>query len=239
MIIGNGLVAKAFAPRWAESTDVVIIAAGVSNSAERDPVEFAREQRLIDSVLDEGSHAQVVYFGSCAVGNPHDPSSHYLSHKASMESLVLSDPRGLVLRLPQVVGAGGNPHTLTNFLHSRIESGLPFDVWALAERNLIDIDDVASIGGHIIENRADFESMVPVAAINSKTMLYIVQEMERVLGKSANYRALEKGVPFPIDTEQCQRAAARLDIQLGEGYVPRLLQKYYGSTPSIRALAGF
>jgi nucleoside-diphosphate-sugar epimerase len=227
MIIGSGLLAQVFASALAEREDVAVFAAGVSNSAERDLTQFNREQRLLEGVLAQKGLRRIVYFGSCAVGNPHEFRTPYLEHKTRMEALVAADPRGLVLRLPQVVGRGGNPHTLTNFLRARIASGQIFDVWTLAERNLIDVEDVATIGVHIIDHSEDFSVVVPIADLRSSSMLLIVNEMERAMGSAANYRKVERGAPFPIDTTACERAARNVGIRLGDGYLRRLIEKYY------------
>lgn len=227
MIIGRGLIASAFANDWQQDEKTAIIAAGVSNSAETDVATFSREENLLAGVLSTSVFERIVYFGSCAVGNPNEGKTPYLQHKARMESRILADPRGHVFRLPQVVGAGGNPHTLTNFLSARIASGEAFDVWARAERNLIDIDDVAILGTHILRNPAGFPRLMSLADTRSTPMLEIVRCMEDVLGLRGNYAILERGGGFPIDTRDCQHAAMSCGIQLGEGYLGRLLEKYY------------
>ncbi|MEG2803310.1 NAD-dependent epimerase/dehydratase family protein [Stenotrophomonas sp.] len=227
MIIGRGLVATAFSGQWQHDPGTVIVAAGVSNSAEHDRAAFEREEALLDEVFASDVQRHIVYFGSCAVGNPDERKTPYLQHKAAMEARVLADPRGRVFRLPQVVGEGGNPHTLTNFLCARILSGEPFDVWAKAERNLIDIQDVAALGTHVLQHAEDYPRMMSLADIQSTNMLQIVRCMESVLGRAANCRVLEQGVAFPIDTRDCQRAAMDCGIPLGDGYLARLLARYY------------
>lgn len=228
MIIGRGLVATAFAHAWGSDQTTVIVAAGVSNSAETDPASFEREERLVCDVLARPWSGRIVYFGSCAVGSPEERRTPYLDHKARMETRILEDDRGQVFRLPQVVGAGGNPHTLTNFLRARIESGEPFDVWARAQRNLIDIEDVAALGTHVLRHPGEFPRLMSLADVRSTDMLEIVRGMEAVLGRRGSYRVLDQGVAFPIDTADCERAAVACRIPLGTGYLERLLTKYYG-----------
>lgn len=230
MIIGRGLVATAFVADWQQDESTVIVAAGVSNSAETERVAFEREEHLLDDVLARNDMECIVYFSSCAVGNPAERQTPYLQHKARMEARMLADPRGQVFRLPQVVGDGGNPHTLTNFLRSRIESGEPFDVWARAERNLMDIQDVVVLATHILRHRHDFPSMMSLADVQSTNMLTIVRCMEAVLNRKGNYRILDQGVAFPIDTCDCQRAALACGVPLGSDYLRALLDKYYANT---------
>ncbi len=227
MIIGRGLVANAFASEWQHDETTMIVAAGVSNSAETAPEAFAREEAMLDDVLSGQAVQRVIYFGSCAVGNPAERQTPYLLHKAGMEARVLADPRGRVFRLPQVVGDGGNPHTLTNFLCARIESGETFDIWARAERNLIDIEDVALLGTHVLRHPAGYPPVMSLADVQSTNMLAIVRGMEQVLGRRGNYRVLDQGVAFPIDTRDCQRAALACGVPLGDGYLQQLLGKYY------------
>jgi len=231
VIIGRGLVATAFATCWQHDATTAIVAAGVSNSAESDPAAFAREEKLLGEVISNPAIERIVYFGSCAVGNAAEQQTPYLQHKARMEARILADPRGQVFRLPQVVGTGGNPHTLTNFLHARIRSGESFDVWARAERNLIDIEDVAILGTHVLRHPGDYPAMMSLADTHSTQMLEIVRSMVHVLGQQGNYSVLERGVAFPIDTRDCQRAALSCGVPLGEGYLRRLLGKYYGGRP--------
>ncbi len=227
MIIGRGLIATAFGD-WEQDETTVIVAAGVSNSAETEGAAFAREERLLDGVLALSRAQRFVYFGSCAVGNPDERKTPYLQHKARMEARILADPRGQVFRLPQVVGEGGNPHTLTNFLRARIESGEQFDVWARAERNLIDIRDVAKLGTHVLRHPGAYPRMMALADSQSTNMLEIVRSMESVLGRPGNYRVLDQGVAFPLDTRDCQKAAEACGISLGGDYLRALLGRYYG-----------
>lgn len=228
MIIGRGLVAATFAPVWAADPHVCILAAGVSNSKEDDPAQFKREEDLVRAVL-AGNHRTVVYFGSCAVGNPNEPESPYLLHKRQIEEMVVADARGRVLRLPQVVGRGGNPGTLTNFLHTRISTGEYFEVWKNAERNIIDIDDVCVLATHVIRNGDQYPTVVSLADPVSTRMLPIVNAMEEAVGRSGNYGLLDRGSPFIIDTRDCAVAANAVGIDFDGDYYRRVIAKYYST----------
>jgi len=229
MVLGKGLIARAFAKYWERDPDVAVIAAGVSNSAEVDEGQFSRERRMLEGVLAARS-ARVVYFSSCAAGNPLELQSAYLKHKIEMERLVLTDPRGLVLRLPQVVGRGGNPHTLTNFLAQKINSGEAFEVWADAERNIVDVEDVAIIGTQAIRWAEQLPRVISIADLESTNMLTIVHMMEKVLGKCGRYTVSQKGTPFPIDTSVCATLEAECRVPLGSGYLYGVLETYYGNS---------
>jgi nucleoside-diphosphate-sugar epimerase len=230
MIIGKGLLARAFEPHFSEDPGVVIFASGVSNSLETRPSEFRREQELLRQLLLDSDSRKLVYFGSCGVIATETELTPYMRHKRLMESLVLSSPRGLVLRLPQVVGKTENHHTLTNFLRDHILSGEHFTVWASAERNLVDVDDVVSIGICLATDPTRAATTVSIAATHSLAMPQIVRIFELVLGKTANCAIIEKGTPLVIDTHEVEKVSAWLGIDMGDGYIERVIRKYYTLT---------
>lgn len=228
MIVGKGLLAHAFEPYFRERSDVIVFASGVSNSLETRPDEFAREAALLRQRLDLETK-RFIYFSSCGVTAVESELTPYMRHKRSMESLVLSAPHGLVLRLPQVVGRTENQHTLTNFLRDRIISGEHFTVWAHAERNLIDIDDIVKIGVMLATELPTEAAAVSIAATHSLLMPEIVQIFERVLGNTANCSYVEKGAPMVIDTTLVKSLSVGLGIDLGNGYIERVIDKYYAA----------
>ena len=205
----------------------MVFASGVSNSLETRAAEFERERSLLCSLL-ESDAKRFIYFGSCGVTAQDAELTVYMKHKQSMEALVLSSPGGLVFRLPQVVGRTDNSHTLTNFLRDRIISGEHFTVWARAERNLIDIDDVASIGAMLAADTGG-HAVVCIAAMKSLLMPDIVKIFERVLKKRANYSTVDRGGPLAIDTRVAKEVSSRLGIDLGDGYIENVINKYYAA----------
>ncbi len=228
MIVGAGLVARAFAPLYAEDPDTLIFASGVSNSSETDPRAFARERAMLQDAL-EGGYRRVVYFGSCNVVNPRQDSA-YFQHKRAMEALVAVHPAGIVLRLPQVVGHTRNPNTLTNFLRDRILAGEPLTVWTRACRNLIDIDDVVRIAAHLLA-ADDTPRIVSIASPWSLPMRDIVALFETVLARRADVIALDRGEAMDIDTRLAEKAAGDIRLDFGPDYPLRVIQKYYGARP--------
>ena len=226
MIVGKGLLARAFEPHFGMDSSIVVFASGVSNSLETRASEFARERSLLQQLLADKTR-RFIYFGSCGVMQAESELTPYMRHKKSMESLVLSSPDGLVLRLPQVVGVTENTHTLTNFLRDRISSGEHFTVWAHAERNLVDIDDIVNIGVALAKEMSNSGTMVSIAAKKSLLMPEIVRIFERVLDKPANYSVVEKGDSLSIDTGSIAAVSARLGIDLGDGYIEKVIKKYY------------
>ena len=88
MIVGSGLLARAFAARFSDDRAVWIYAAGVSNSGCRDPQEFERERARLRTALDDCVPAEAfVYFSTCSVYDPASLDSDYVQHKLRRDAL--------------------------------------------------------------------------------------------------------------------------------------------------------
>lgn len=228
MIVGKGLLARAFEPHFGGDSGVVVFASGVSNSLETRRPEFDRETALLKDWLAHEAR-RFIYFSSCGVAAADADLNPYMRHKQSMESLVLSASSGMVLRLPQVVGNTANHNTLTNFLRDRIVAGEHFTVWARAERNLIDVDDVVKISVLLATEVPSRAAPVSIAAARSLLMPEIIGIFERTLGRTANCSFVERGSPMVIDTTVAENVSAVLGIDLGKGYIERIINKYYAA----------
>lgn len=226
MIIGSGLLAQAFAPLVRDDDDVLVFASGVSNSRETSPAAFARERELLERALELGR--MTVYFSTCSVHDPELSDSLYVQHKRALEQLVRDRaPRSAILRLPQVVGTTPNPFTLTNYLHSHIRDGLPFQVWLHARRNLIDVADVAAIGMQLVRSHGDGDLTTNVACPFATGIIDLVHLFETLLDRRANYTSVDAGAGYALDTEVAMAAAAQVGINFDEHYVRHLIEKYY------------
>lgn len=226
MIIGNGLLANAFAPRFTCDLAVTVFASGVSNSKETRAEQFERERKLLASAL--AAEQSLIYFSTCSVHDPELAHTPYVRHKIGMEQLVLAgSSQNTVFRLPQVVGHSGNQHTLTNYLHDKISSGDPFQVWLNAKRNLIDVCDLADIASHLVTSRQASGTLVNIACPFSVSVLELVKIFEDLLHKQANYHAVAEGGVYEIETHRSQIAATELGITFDETYVRKLIGKYY------------
>ncbi|MGJ4748424.1 NAD-dependent epimerase/dehydratase family protein [Leptospira sp. SA-E8] len=229
MIIGHGLLARAFSVNYENDPNVLIFASGVSNSTELRQEEFQREKFHLQEALSTFTGRRFAYFGSCGVVNVPGTLSPYLAHKLEMERLVLAHPAGIVFRLPQVVSHTNNPHTLTNYLYDRIKRGEHFKVWANAERNLIDIEDAFAIAHRLLQLQKLSENVVNIASDVSIRVLDIVNIFERMLGKLGNYTIVPEGDSLHIDSLLTQLIAHELGIDMRAGYAERVLLKYYGN----------
>lgn len=228
MLIGSGLLAQAFACAFSHREDVCIYAAGVSNSSCTDMREFARERQRLADALQQASHVDAfVYFGTCSVADPEARKTPYVQHKLAMERLVCVHQHPLILRLPQVAGKTPNPHTLLNFLYARISRSEAFCMWSKAKRNIIDVDDVASIASQLIADDSAGNITLNIANPVSYPMIDIVSEMERVTGKRAIYEVVERYSEYHIDLAILP-ALDKSVVKFGDDYLERVIGKYYG-----------
>lgn len=226
MIVGNGLVASAFATLFSREPNVTVFASGVSNSREHRPEEFDRERQLLVSKL--APDQLILYFSTCSLNDPELAQSPYVKHKAELEQLLQARaPQWAIFRLPQVVGFGANPHTLTNYLYQQISSGQRFQVWRHARRNLIDISDVVTIATHLVKTGQAQGQVSNIACPFSVPILDLVKLFETVLIKKAHYDIVEAGADYAIDTRQTELAATEAGVRFDDDYVSKLIQKYY------------
>ena len=229
MIIGSGLVANAFSGRLPADKDVWIYAAGVSNSGCTNLFEFDRERARLSHALIAGTQADVfVYFSTCSVMDPKAVNSAYVKHKLEMEKLVSQHPSFLIVRLSQMAGKTPNPNTLLNYLYARITRSESFVIWKDATRNIIDIDDVASIVIQILANTQARRTTINVANPISHPISELIAMMEKLIGKPAITTAIGDGGTYEIDTSQIRPIICRLGLAFDDAYVFRVLQKYYG-----------
>ena len=206
-----------------------IYAAGVSNSSCSDVQEFARErQRLSDALQQAKDVDAFVYFSTCSVADPEAVGSPYVQHKLAMEGLVADHPRHLILRLPQVAGKTPNPHTLLNYLYARIARSESCSLWKNAKRNIIDLDDVAAIALQLIADANVRNLTLNIANPVSYPITAIVEVMERVVGKRAIYKVVDRGSGYPIDTHAILPVLDRASVEFRDGYLERVISKYYG-----------
>jgi len=229
MIIGSGLIARAFEPFATQLDGACIYAAGVSNSSCVDPREFTREHLRVEKALhDTMPDSLFVYFSTCSVADPELQASAYVNHKRAMEGLARMRPRHLILRLPQLAGRTPNPHTLLNFLYARITRSERFQVWSGACRNIIDVDDVARIVLDLLQSEHACGETVNVANGTSFPVAAIVASMEYVLGRRAVFDTIDRGDSYPIDIRRIGAALQRCSIDFSPTYLRDVISKYYG-----------
>lgn len=228
MIIGNGLLGSAFKrDGFGVEDDLVIFASGVSYSDEVRVEEYRRELEMLSEII--GLDCYIVYFGTCSIFDNSLIKSVYVKHKISIENLLRQRGRSLVVRLPQVVGAGGNKDNLINFLIDKISNGVDFDLWANAGRSLIDIDDVVHFTKKSVDYFAPEYGCINIAAPGRLKILEIVSIIEECAGRKAKFNILEKGVDYFIDVSQAVSIFDDYYSIFHPGYFRELIEKYFNN----------
>ena len=227
MIIGSGLIATAFR-KFSQTDDICIFASGVSNSMCTKKDEFEREKMLLVKTLERNqSVSSFIYFSTCSVEDPDSINTPYIKHKLEMESIVLGHLKSLIFRLPQVIGIGGNPNTLINFLCHSVKFGEDFVLWKNSSRNVIDVDDVVSIASFYIGNIIERQRIINIANPASHMIAEIVTTIEKVLKKNGVYRVVEKGAAYNIDISEISSIIKETNVSFDEHYLEKIIKKYF------------
>lgn len=228
MIIGTGMMARTFSA-YKDFDDVVVLAAGVSNSREIRSESFGRETRLIDETIDAIGSKLLIYFSTCSIYDPETVGTPYVRHKLSIEKAIRERVANyLLFRLPQVVGNTSNLTTLTSFLYNSIVTGQHIDVWDNACRYILDADDAARIVSYVVDNGMFRNSTVNVAS-RPCLVADLVRILEEIIGKTAVCTHSERGRFYAIDTTEIEPILKQLKIEFGPEYLPSVLSKYYAA----------
>ena len=226
MVVGNGLLAKAFAG-FGSRRDVVIFASGVSNSMETRAAAFERERALLEVTRRSHPQALLVYFGTCSVDDPDRAGTPYVQHKLAMEALLAgSGSPWIVLRLPLAIGPEHRSPTLANFLHDCIMRGERFEVWVRSTRYPVDVDDVVRIGSRFIAQRPLWRRPINIA-LRSFLVLDFVRVLESIARRRAVYTLVEKGAHYDLRCPEVSRLASELALDFSPHYLERVLRKYF------------
>ena len=221
------MMARAFSA-FAADAGVIIFASGVSDSTETRESAFARERDLLQRTRDEHSGALLVYFGPCSVNDADRRDTPYVQHKLEMDSLLKESPGPwMVLRLPLAIGPGHRGNTLANYLHGRIVRGEPFEVWAGSTRYPIDVEDAFRIASRLIADRSMWRKTINIA-LRAFPVLAFVRILEDIAGRKAAYTLVQRGRHYELQCPEVARLAGELRLDLGEGYLDRVLRKYFG-----------
>jgi nucleoside-diphosphate-sugar epimerase len=240
IVEGRGMIAAAFLA-GRPAIGATIFARGVADSTMVDPVEYARELvTLDDAVRSAAAIGQpLVYFSSAPVYgqfNGHAfaeseepaPVTAYGRHKLSCEAIVRASPGpSLILRLPNVIGPGGNPHQLIPALVRQVTAGF-VTVLDGAARDVLDVDDLVSIVARLVAGDAparlaDHDRTVNVASGICTPVSAIVSEIASILGRDPDVDLLPGGEPQRFSTDRLR--ALGVDPPAGSDYLARILAR--------------
>ncbi|NNN48625.1 NAD(P)-dependent oxidoreductase [Vibrio sp. 2-2(8)] len=225
MIIGNGLLSRAFCS-FEHDNDVVIFASGTSNSNENNDANFYREESLLLEIIRSNRDKTFVYFSTCSIEDISKKESKYVQHKLRMESLINGQCKSFyIFRLPQVVGVTRSK-TLISYLFSSIGSGERFSVQRNATRNLIDVKDVFLICNYIISNHIYINEVTNIASRQNLEVISIVNMIESILSRKANFEFIDSGSTNYIDISKIEKIPD-FDALNDSEYVKRILLSFY------------
>lgn len=228
MVIGSGLIGRAFFRTFLLDRRTVIFASGVSHSKGSNAAEFARERTLLQRSLKANAGMLFVYFSTCSVYDPTECESPYVKHKLAMEAVVMDlSSNYLIFRVSNVVGHSDNPTTIFNFLVQHIRNESPFDLWKEATRNIIDVQHVVEIVTFCIRAHNGAGQIINIANPFHYKVLDIARKMESYFKKAGNFRLIDAGSSFRIDTGISDHVAKQIGITFEGDYIGRLLKKYY------------
>ena len=226
MVVGNGLLAQAFA-EFRDDARILVYAAGVSNSLETDPSAFARERTRLVAAREAHPDMLLVYFGTCSANDADRRDTPYVVHKLEMETLL--ERHGgpwMVLRLPLAIGPQRTGRTLAPYLHECITEGRRFQVWEHATRYPVDVADVLRIGRRFIVTPGLWRRRINVA-LRAFPVLAFVREMERIVGKAAQFDVVRKGRHYAIECPEVQAVAEELSLDYSDRYLGKVLDRYF------------
>ncbi|QNP49874.1 NAD(P)-dependent oxidoreductase [Diaphorobacter aerolatus] len=228
MIVGTGLVAKAFGKYANEMGNVCIFASGVANSKCNEENEFARERTLLQDVIESlSADCHLAYFSTCSIYDSTLKDSAYVSHKLNMEALICKRRYSHVFRLPQLAGYSQNNTTLLNYLNSCIDADSLIKISRNAERNIIDVEDVARAVNHLLDNSSVENLTVNICNLRRERVLEIVSTLERIKGKRAKIELVEGGSFYDIPIGAVEEIYKEIGLHFSESYLEGVLRKYY------------
>lgn len=222
MIIGKGLIASQFLEH--DQEDVVFFASGVSNSSEKDALQFKRELDLVLATIARHPHHLFVYFSTCSIYDSSKYNSPYVLHKLHIEEVIKQHTTNyLILRVSNAVGKGGNPNLLMNYLYRQITTNQQLNVHQHATRNLIDVEDVKQITLQYIES-GKWNKIVNVAYSENFFIPEIIEAFEKSLKKQSSKIIEDKGEHYSIDVHELEY---QFSMQDKKEYLNNLIRKYY------------
>lgn len=224
MIIGSGLIAKAF-EEYKTRNDIVIFASGVSNSREISKEAFLREEELLISCLQKyGIEKKVIYFSTCSMLDSYFETSDYTKHKIRMEEIIMTSANKYnIFRLPQVLG-NNNKNQLVGFLHEQIKNKKSFELFDI-ERNIIDIEDVHLLVKIVLQANSKNE-IINIANINNTKVTNLVNIIEYICKEKAIYSLKSIEGNFNININRIKSIIEKNKI-FGSNYLEDRIRKYY------------
>jgi NDP-hexose 4-ketoreductase len=235
IIEGRGLLAGAFGRHGDPSLPALVFARGVSDSTTTDEGAYVRELDLLAASLAtarregiplvylSGAPVYGAFLGRVREEGPVAPTTRYGRHQLACEELIRgSGADHVILRLPNAVGPGGNPHQLVPSLVRQVRAGHVL-VYDGAGRDLVDVRDVVVIAERLL--RAGVMGVTVNCASGITTpVVEIVDAIAEILGAHPEIERVAGGTFQRFDIGRLEELAAPLPFD--GGYPVRVLARY-------------
>jgi nucleoside-diphosphate-sugar epimerase len=222
MIIGNGLLASAFAS-YANYDDVIIFASGVSDSKETNESDFNREIELLKKVINDNQDLKIIYF-SCVLADIID--NDYFNHKLNAEAIIKDNSNDyLIFRIPQIIGRTGNKNNLVNYFKNSIINGDEITIFNNTQRALIDIDDLVKIVTYC-KNNSSRETLI-ISDIEKVNVVDVVNLIATSLNIEPKIKFIDKsGGNWDIKNSDLVTQALQTFKIKSTNYTQKIITKY-------------
>jgi nucleoside-diphosphate-sugar epimerase len=222
MIIGNGLIAKAFMESNFNHDDYVIFASGVSNSKETNIKEFSREGALLKQTIEDNPNKKLIYFTSVLTETM---SNDYYKHKKIMEYVIKELTKDyIIFRIPQLIGKIGNKYNLIHVLKDSINNN-EITIYNGIYRAILDVDDLVKFVDYS-KNKVN-RDYVNVSYIEKLSINEIVNFVSSIMKKSANYKIVDgKGTNWYFENSILLIEWMLINNISMKGYTKKVLRKY-------------
>ncbi len=221
-IVGSGFLASKFKKykKIIKKNNVIIYAAGISNSLETNKVNLKREINKIRNFLKKNKK-KLIYISTYSINDNSRKNKPYVKNKIKIENLIKKQSREyLIIRLPEIIGKNKNSNTLTNFFFKNISSKKSFVLYKNVKRNILDVDDALRNCMKIIYINKKKNKIVNLLNKNFYTPLNVVNIFEKFLHIKANFKIKSINQNFVYLKSNCY-------INSDKKYLPRIIKKYY------------
>jgi nucleoside-diphosphate-sugar epimerase len=223
-IIGNGLIANSLRNKIT-NPNYDFFATGVSNSNENSTSEFEREKKTLTKFLsDRNYEKKLVYFSTYSVFDSSLTHSLYVNHKIEMEKLFCETPNSLIIRLPNVIGLGGNPNTMFNYFKYCIENSKEIIVLEDAYRNILDVEDLICFINNIDNNCPKIINLVhPI----SYDVIDIIDTLGKLMKRKVILKKIKGGMNYISEPDNyVLNILKKCNVDLTNKYLNKVFKKY-------------
>ena len=216
IIVGNGMISRAFKDSSYDFSDCIIFASGVSNSKCIDPLEFDREFNTLEKTLKYDK--RIIYFSTSSIYDDSLIGSSYIKHKLNIESFITTKFKDYIIyRLPNVIGLTKNKNTLFNYFSDSILNERSVSLYKKSTRYILDIDDLVK---YVFLTKHTSNSVINLNFNIPYKVTEIWQEVEKALNKKGISTLLNIGNDYKIDNSLFIK-------EIGENEIPELNDRSY------------